>query len=318
MCYKVQDKSALLGIEDQEMSIGNMKVFVTGGTGFVGNYVVETLLEEGYKVRVLVRPGSEKRLRAAPKVEVVYGDILERNLGHKMRDCDAVIHLVGIIREFPEEGITFRALHYEATVNALEAAKAASIKRFIHMSALGASLEGRTAYFQTKAQAEAAVRESGLTYTVFKPSVIYGPYDHFTTMFARLIRWSPAIFVIGSGLYRLQPVHVKTVAKGFTLALGLPNTQNKTYEVGGPEPLEYNKILDIIAKTLGKRWLWKIHLPVTLTMFITKIFQGLAFYPLTTEMITMLLEESVISDDSFYEAFPIEPIKFEQGIDYLK
>ncbi|KPJ66790.1 MAG: hypothetical protein AMJ45_03595 [Syntrophobacter sp. DG_60] len=295
-----------------------MRVFVTGSTGFVGNYVVEALLEQGHGVKCLVRPGSEERLRATPKVEVVYGDILERELEDKMRGCDAVIHLVGIIRELPKEGITFRALHYETTVNAIEAAKSASIKRFIHMSALGASLEGKTAYFRTKAQAEAAVRESGLTYTIFKPSVIYGPYDHFTTMLAKLIRWSPAVFVIGSGLYRLQPVHVKTVAKGFALSLSLPNTQNQTYEVGGPEPLEYNKILDIIAKALGKKFLWKIHMPVSLIMFISSIFQGISFYPLTTDMITMLLEESVILDDNFYKAFPIKPIKFEEGVDYLK
>ena len=111
---------------------------------------------------------------------------------------------------------------------------------------------------------------------------------------------------------------MKTVAKGFTLSLSLSNTQNQTYEVGGPEPLEYNKILDIIAKGLEKRFLWKIHIPVSLIMFITNIFQGISFYPLTTEMITMLLGESVISDDSFYKAFPIKPIKFEEGVDYLK
>jgi len=294
-----------------------MRVFVTGGTGFVGNYVVEALLEEGHQVRCLVRPGSEKKLRAIKDVEIVYGNILERQLKDKIKGCNAIVHLVGIIREFPKEGITFKKLHYEATVNIVEAAKAASVKRFIHMSALGASIEGKTAYFRTKAQAEAYVRESGLTYTIFRPSVIYGPHDHFITMLSDIIRWSPVILVIGSGRYRLQPVHVKTVAKGFALSLILPNTQNQTYEVGGPEPLEYNKILDIIAKALGKKFLWKIHVPVSLVMSMTYILQGISVYPLTTEMITMLLEESIVSDESFYEAFPIRPIKFEQGVDYL-
>ena len=294
-----------------------MRVFVTGGTGFVGNYVVEALLEEGHQVRCLVRPGSEKKLRAIKDVEIVYGNILERQLKDKIKGCDAIVHLVGIIREFPKEGITFKKLHYEATVNVVEAAKAASVKRFIHMSALGASIEGKTTYFRTKAQAEAYVRESGLTYTIFRPSVIYGPHDHFITMLSDIIRWSPVILVIGSGRYRLQPVHVKTVAKGFALSLSLPNTQNQTYEVGGPEPLEYNKILDIIAKALGKKFLWKIHVPVSLVMSMTYILQGISVYPLTTEMITMLLEESIVSDESFYEAFPIRPIKFEQGVDYL-
>ena len=294
-----------------------MRVFVTGGTGFVGNYVVEALLEEGHQVRCLVRPGSEKKLRAIKDVEIVYGNILERELKDKIKGCDAIVHLVGIIREFPKEGITFKKLHYEATVNVVEAAKAASVKRFIHMSALGASIEGKTAYFRTKAQAEAYVRESGLTYTIFRPSVIYGPHDHFITMLSDIIRWSPVVLVIGSGRYRLQPVHVKTVAKGFALSLSLPNTQNQTYEVGGPEPLEYNKILDIIAKALGKKFLWKIHVPVSLVMSMTYILQGISVYPLTTEMITMLLEESIVSDEGFYEAFPIRPIKFEQGVDYL-
>lgn len=290
-------------------------VFVTGATGFVGNHLVNTLLAFGEKVRCLVRPGSEGRLRYP--AETVKGDIFSPDLAVKMAGCKAVIHLIGIIREFPQKGITFKRLHVEATARALAAAKRAGVKKFIHMSALGSAPKAATSYHQTKFQAEELVKKSGLIYTIFRPSVIYGPYDHFTTILAKTIKISPVIPIIGDGLYKLQPVHIYTVALAFTLALYLPAVRNRIFEIGGPKALTYREIVDNIAFRL-KRKIKKVFVPVKLIKFITTYAQHLSFYPLTEEILTMLLAGNVTREGNFYRVFPLTPIKFQEGIGYLK
>jgi len=290
-------------------------IFVTGATGFVGNHVVSALLAFGEKVRCLVRPGSEKRLRYP--AEIAKGDIFSPDLAEKMSGCKAVIHLIGIIREIPQKGITFKRLHVEATARALAAAKKAGIKRFIHMSALGSTPKAVSSYHQTKFQAEELVKRSGLIYTIFRPSVIYGPYDHFTTILAKTIKVSPIIPIIGNGLYKLQPVHVYTVALAFTLALYLPAAYNQIFEVGGPKALTYREIVDNIALRLERK-IKKVFIPVKLIKYITSYAQHAPFYPLTEEMLTMLLAGNVTKSDNFYGVFPLTPIKFQTGIGYLK
>jgi len=290
-------------------------IFVTGATGFVGNHLVKTLLAFDQKVRCLVRPGSENRLRHS--VEIVKGDIFSADLAEKMSGCKALIHLIGIIREFPKKNITFNRLHVKATQVAIEAAKKAGIKRFIHMSALGTGPQAVTEYHKTKWQAERLVQESGLVYTIFRPSVIYGPYDHFTTLLARIIKRSPFIPIIGDGLYKLQPVHVNTVALAFVLALFLGDTHNHTYEIGGPQALTYREIVDTIAEHFKKR-IKKIYIPLRIIESITVKLEVFPFYPLTQEMLTMLIAGNVVKEQSFYKIFPLSPIRFKESLGFLK
>jgi len=290
-------------------------IFVTGGTGFVGNHIIGALLALGERVRCLVRPGSEKKLRH--KVEIAKGDIFSPDLAEKMEGCKAIIHLIGIIREFPKKGITFEKLHVEATHFALEAAKKAGIKRFIHMSALGTGPEAISQYHKTKFRAENLVKESGLVYTIFRPSVIYGPYDHFVSMLSKIIKISPILPIIGDGLYKMQPVPVKTVALAFALSLYLPASENQVFEVGGAQVLSYKEIVDTIASVLNKK-IKKVYVPLEMVNFFTKKLQNLSLYPLTEEMLTMLLAGNVAKDNKFYEIFPLKPIKFKEGLSYLK
>jgi len=290
-------------------------IFVTGATGFVGNHLVKTLLAFDQKVRCLVRPGSENRLRHS--VKIVKGDIFSADLAEKMSGCKALIHLIGIIREFPKKNITFNRLHVKATQVAIEAAKKAGIKRFIHMSALGTGPQAVTEYHKTKWQAERLVQESGLVYTIFRPSVIYGPYDHFTTLLARIIKRSPFIPIIGDGLYKLQPVHVNTVALAFVLALFLGDTHNHTYEIGGPQALTYREIVDTIAEHFKKR-IKKIYIPLRIIESITVKLEPFPFYPLTREMLIMLMAGNVVKDPRFYKTFPLSPIKFKESLGFLR
>jgi len=291
-----------------------MQVLVTGASGFVGNRVVAELLARGHGVRCLVRPGSEGKLKAAAQVELARGSILdEAAVAEAARGCDAVIHLVGIIREFPGRGVTFEAVHVRATEILVDAARDAGARRFLHMSALGARGTDADPYHVTNFQAEEYVRASGLTYTIFRPSVIYGPEDQSINLFARQMRVFPLFPVIGDGLYQMQPVAVGTVARAFASALELPATENRIYEVGGPEPLTFNEIIDTLAAVLGRR-VWKVHLPVW-TMRLAAFWLGrFTWFPLTTGQLRMLLEGNTCDPAPFYRDFGLTPVSFKDGL----
>ena len=290
-----------------------MKIFVTGGTGFVGNHVLKELLEKGYQVRALVRPGSEYKIKKPDKVDVVPGNVEEiADLTQGMQGCDAVIHLVGIIRAFPSRGITFEKLHTEATANVIAAAKEAGVGKLLHMSALGAREDGPTPYLRTKFAAEELVRESGLKYSIFRPSLIFGPGGEAVKMFADMVK-KIVVPIIGDGKYRFQPVSVTTVAQGFGKALELDESHGKTLDVGGPDNVTFDEIMDTLARVLGKT-IVKIHLPVFPLRIATSALEHAPGYPFTTDQITMLLEGSTCEEKPFYELFGLEPISLEQTL----
>jgi NADH dehydrogenase len=291
------------------------RVFVTGATGFVGRSVIQALRSDGYVVRCLVRRGSERDLRGLEAVERVEGDILvRRGLEEGMAGCQAVVHLVGIIRERPAVSATFEMVHTQGTINVLEAATAAGVRRLLHMSALGARPGARARYHQTKWAAEEAVRASGLVWTIFRPSIIYGRGDEFVTMLARMVERSPVVPVIGSGRQRLQPVPVEHVAEGFARALTLPVAEKQVYEVGGPDQVSMVELLDAIGKALGHRRVRKAHVPIGFMRPVTRVLHGLPGFPVTPDQLRMLEEDNVGDPASFYRAFRLEPMPLATGL----
>ena len=297
-----------------------MIVFLTGGTGFVGRSVLRTLRGEGHHVRCLVRPGSERHLPTRDGVEVVPGDVTVPGVWMKaVEGCDAVIHLVGIIREFPGRGITYERLLVQGTRNVLDAARAGGVSRHLQMSALGTRPGAVSGYHRTKWQAEEAVRGSGLRWTIFRPSIIFGPEDEFVNMLARMIRRLPIVPVIGDGRFRLQPVAVEDVAVGFVRALSLETTVRQTYFVAGPEPYDFNRLLDLIGDALGRPRVRKLHYPIALIRPLVAALQRLPFFPLTSDQLTMLEEENVADPTSFAQTLGIALTSFPDGIRrYLK
>jgi NADH dehydrogenase len=289
-------------------------VFLTGATGFVGRAVVAALRADGHVVRCLVRRGSERDLQGLGGIERVEGNVLAPDsLEEGMAGCDAVIHLVGIIRENPASEVTFERIHVEGTRNVLEAARAAGARRYLHMSALGSRPGARSRYHQTKWQAEEAVRASLLAWTIFRPSVIYGPGDGFVSLLAGLVRL-PIVPVIGSGRQRLQPVPIAHVAEAFERALRLDATVKQTYEVGGADAVSMEELLDLVGAALGRRHPLKLHVPLGVIRPLARLFHRIPAFPVTPDQLAMLEEDNTCDPRPFYTTFKLTPIPLAQGL----
>ncbi len=294
-----------------------MKVFVTGATGFVGREIVQRLQQSGHQVRALLH--SLHKMEPLPRLETVVGDTTDPiSLEGKLTGCDAVINLVGIIREFPARGVTFERLHTESTRNLLQAAEQQGVKRFLQMSANGSRSDAVTGYHKTKWAAEQLVRQSGLDWTIFRPSLIFGAGDQFVNLLAGLIRKLPVTPVMGDGQYRLQPVSVKDIAAGFVNALDNSVSFGKIYQCGGPEVYTYNEILDLIAAALGRKSVCKLHHPLAIMKPLVAALQSIPLFPMTSEQLQMLLEENICNPSPWRDELQIELQSFPDGIaEYL-
>lgn len=288
-----------------------MKIFIAGGTGFVGGHLTSELLKRGHQLVLLSHSGSGV---AEAGVSLVKGDVTDSSsYTAAMKGCDAVINLVGIIREFPAKGITFERLHVEATASMVQAARHAGPLRYVQMSALGTRLDAVSGYHRTKWRAEELVRGSGLAWTIFRPSLIFGPKDAFVNMLANNIRLAPVMPTMGDGNYRLQPIHGADVARCFADALDKTETAGQIYELCGEDRLTYRQLLDAIADALGRRHPFKPALPLSIMKPIIKTLQGISLFPITMDQLQMLLEEN-ICDGCWRETFQFEPIRFRDGI----
>ena len=253
-----------------------MKILVTGGTGFVGTHVVNRLLHRGHAVAVLARDPRKARNRFNRPVEIAEGSVLDRDqLAAAAAGRDAVVHLVGVINE--KGGQTFDRMHREATENVVAAAKSAGVRRYLHMSAMGSSDDSPSEYGRTKAAGEKAVRASGLDWTIFRPSIIFGQGDGFVSLLAPIVRMNPGFIpVIGPGTTKFQPVAIEDVARVFADALEKPEAIGRAFEVGGPDVLTLNDIYREIAAAVGKPGKPLLHLPLWYGRVLAGGFEWLA------------------------------------------
>ena len=298
-----------------------MKVLVTGATGFVGREILRELPRAGHETHILTRDGYADGTEAAEKglsAQIHFGNLLNLDsLKHACRGMDAVIHLVGIISELGEN--TFDNIHTLGTQNMVNAAREAGVRRFIHMSALGTRPNAAARYHQSKWAAEELVRSSGLAWTIFRPSIIYGPGDQFVNRFARMARFSPALPVIGNGHSKFQPIPVGDVATCFVKAVNEKRSIGQTYDLCGRDVLTFESILDTIMEVTGRKRL-KLHIPTAVARiqaamleFIFCRLRGKAS-PLNRDQLLMLREDNVGNAEPANELFGLKPISFREGI----
>lgn len=254
-----------------------MTIAVTGCTGFVGRYVVRELLSRGHRVRGLIRDAakaSEVFGRTPPAgFSAITGDVCDADaLDALVRGCDAVIHLVGIIREERGESLdrpqSFERMHVQATRSIIAACERNGVSRYLHMSALSVGSEGRSAYQKTKWEAEQNVRRSTLEWTIFRPGLIHGPDGEFVRMMAELASGEvpPFLFIpyfargrvdhrviAGAVTYEpasVQPIAVQDVALAFASALDSASAVGEVYNLVGPETLDWRELTEFFRDTL--------------------------------------------------------------------
>jgi uncharacterized protein YbjT (DUF2867 family) len=296
-----------------------MKVFLTGATGFVGKHMVERLLVEGHAVRATLRelPGQKARVvaRSQPAgrkgdFEWVHGDIVEgTGLDEAMQGCHVVIHLVGIIVEKGTN--TFERVHHLGTRNVVEAAKRAGIKRFVQMSALGVRADGVAPYQTTKWKGEEEVRQSGMPFSILRPSLIFGQGDGFVTQMMQTMRSAPLFRPVpGDGTPKFRPIAVEDVTACFARALTYEAATDQTVELGGADELRLNEVLAEIARCAGVRKP-AVHIPMPLMMAGATVMQKvLKSPPVTVDQLRMLLEGSTCDIGPMKRIFGINPRGF--------
>jgi NADH dehydrogenase len=226
-------------------------IVVTGGSGFVGRHVVARLAADGHRVVVPTRRRAGARhLLPLPTVEVVEADIHDRaTLAGLARGAGALVNLVGILNE--SAAGNFARAHVELARTVVAACDAASIRRVVQMSGLNADPAGPSRYLRSKGEAEAVVAASGLDWTIFQPSVIFGPEDAFLNLFARLQRLAPVIPLARADA-RFQPVWVGDVAECIVRALGLPATIGQRYPLCGPRVYTLRELVRYAGEIGGR------------------------------------------------------------------
>ncbi len=307
-----------------------LRISVIGGTGFVGHAVVARLLNDGHQIRLLVRSNSQHKAFTHPRCTWIAGELNNpASLQACLDDSDVVIYLVGLLRERPAAGITFDALHYQGVKNTIAAAQATGVKRFLLMSANGIDA-AMTPYQITKLQAEQALKDSGLEFTIFRPSVIFGdPHGQgrmeiCTQLKAELID-SPLpapLFYSGllptnAGLFELGPVWVDDVAAAFAIASTRTDTIGQTYELCGPARMTWKQLLTLIAQAAGKSKLM-IPAPAAVIQSVAAVFDRFAWFPVTRDQLRMLLAGNVCGDNGF-QRLGITPTPLTaRGLSYLR
>jgi uncharacterized protein YbjT (DUF2867 family) len=293
-----------------------MNILVTGGTGFVGSAIVTQLHNAGHTVHILSR---KKHAPHPIGVETHRGDILRSDsLANAFVGMEAVIHLAGIISEAGNQ--TYDNVHLRGTHNVIQAAKRAGARRFLHMSALGTRPNASSRYHQSKWAGEELVSGSGLDWTIFRPSIIYGPNDGFVNRFATLIRALPIVPIVGNGETKFQPVPVDDVAHAFAQSLTEPQAIGETFDLCGGETWTLNEIVDQImwVMNLTRRTL---HLPLRIARAQAAVLEFLfatIFHrppPLNRDQIVMLQEDNVGNGQPAEALFGLKPGSFRQGIE---
>lgn len=289
-----------------------MKIAVTGGFGFIGHHLVNRLLKDKHTITILSYARSDIS-RFTGDVSIARGSLENfDSLVSAFTGQQIVFHLVGIIAETKSQ--TFEGTVVKGTENVVKAAKKAGVRKIIYLSAMGTSAQAEARYHQSKYKAEQAVITSGIQYTIFRPSLVYGQGDGFVSLLTKMMRFSPFVPVIGNGRYKMQPVYIDDLTGVMSHSLTKSETENEIIEIGGPEKLEYLQILYILKSVLQKKRM-NIFLPVAVMRVIAGLMEKVIKpAPLTTDQIIMMEAGNTGSNEKLKRIFNIEPVPFEEGL----
>ena len=278
-----------------------LSVCILGGSGFIGQALCARLVRLGHGVRVVSRaPLLPPGLAVLPGLELWTGNAYNRAfLRSAVAGQDVVINLVGILNEAGRDGRGFERAHVDLTRAVVAACREAHVPRLLHMSALHASDQGPSHYLRTKAAAERVVHDGcgEVGWTIFQPSVVFGPQDSFINRFASLLRLLPFLPLARANA-RFAPVHVEDVVSAFVLAMNDPKTIRETYQLCGPEVFTLRELVCYVRDQRGlRRWIFGI--PDWAGRLQAGIMDFVPGKPLSTDNFLSLTVDSVGTHDGF-------------------
>jgi len=277
-------------------------IAVLGGTGFLGTRLVARLIKDGHRVTVLSRDREQhKHLLVLPGLTLENCDVYEEaQLSERFRGMDVVINLVGILNERGFGGAGFRRAHTELTRGVLQAARSAGVTRLLQVSALKAAVDAPSYYLRSKGDAEQLIRDEsgGLDWTIFQPSVMFGPGDSFLNRFAGLIASIPWVLPLARPNARFQPVLVDDVVEALRRCLNGGACSRQTYELGGPQIYTLREIVGLVGKLTGRRR-WILGLPDFAAQFQAAVMDFVPGRPFSSDNYRSLTIDSVCDQDGF-------------------
>jgi len=280
-------------------------VTVFGGGGFIGRYVAQALFKAGARVRIAEREPRRafylRPLTGLGMIQFVRTDITRAgDCAAAVAGADAVINLIGILRG------NFQAVHVTGARNVAEAAAAAGVPRLVHVSAIGADPESESAYGRSKGEGELAVRAAFPQATIVRPSIVFGPEDHFVNRFAGLARLLPVIPVVRGG-WKLQPVYAADLGKAIAAAALDPAAHaGKTYELAGPQVITMREVNAWICEATGRGAKPIVQIPDPIARLMARLFGWAPGAPITWDQWLMMGRDNVATGPGF-EAFGLHP-----------
>ena len=292
-----------------------MKVLVTGATGFVGPAVANAIADAGHDVRVLERRPGAWREAGIRCEEAVQGDVTDADsLRRAANGMEVVVHLVAIRQGKREQ---FERVMVEGTRNLIAAAKEAGAGRFVLMSALGVTEQNKdlVPYYGAKWAMEQDTKASGLEHVTFRPSFIFGRDGGILPTFVKLAKLSPFTAIMGSGEQRIQPIWIDDLAAYFARAIEVRET-NRTFELGGPDVVDWNELWRRIRALLGIRRRPMIHMPIGLMRVPAVVTERLpGDIPLTQDLLTMLeVGDNAVTNDDASRTFQLPLVPLDEQL----
>ena len=285
-------------------------ILITGATGFVGPHIVHALRAQNRPVRALVRDGADFGRLRAWGCETVVGEMSDpASLRQAVEGCDGVVHLVAIINGKPRD---FERVMIQGTRDLVAAAREAGVRRFVLMSALGAdeATKELVPYYRAKWEMEQTVKASGLEHVIFRPSFIFGPEGGALAQFRKIAKLAPVTPIVGPGTQRIQPIWVEDVAAYFAASIDKPEAADRTFELGGPDIVNWNEFWERLKASLGTRRP-SVHLPFALMRVQAAVLERLPNPPVTRDQLKMLeAGDNVVSNADAVETFglPLVPL----------